>query len=136
MKPPIRWVRSAIRPGGVVAGREEKTWLRGDAGGNVEGRFDRDSLVREDETVHRITCSFHTESEETTAPSTDLLVRALDTAVVDVGEQICHLVGVGDDARRSSNWNAGFRTFGRRIPLRWRPLIAPAYGFILTGNVR
>lgn len=83
----------------VVEGWEEKTWLRADAGGIVEMRFDRGALVHEGDTVCRITNPFKTESIEVTAPFTGLLVGVLENPVVYPGNPLCHLVEVSPETQ-------------------------------------
>lgn len=81
----------------VIEGWSEKTWLRADDGGIVEMRCERGSLVREGETICRITNPFKSEATEVTAPFTGLVVGILENPVVYPGNPICHFVKVEDD---------------------------------------
>lgn len=84
----------------IVEGWGEKTWVRADAGGIVEMRFDRGSLVHEGDTICRITNPFKTDAIAMEAPFTGLLVGMLENPVVYPGNPICHIVEVDKDTRR------------------------------------
>ena len=84
----------------IVDGWGEKTWVRADAGGIVEMRFDRGALVHEGDTICRITNPFKTDAIAMEAPFTGLLVGMLENPVVYPGNPICHIVEVDDDTRR------------------------------------
>jgi predicted deacylase len=84
----------------VVEGWGEKTWVRADAGGIVEMRFDRGALVHEGETICRITNPFKTDAIAMEAPFTGLLVGMLENPVVYPGNPICHIVEIDEDTRR------------------------------------
>jgi predicted deacylase len=84
----------------VISGWDEKTWLRADDGGIVEMRYDYGDLVREGETICRITNPFKTDVTEVTAPFTGVLVGVLENPVVYPGNPLCHFVKVDDDTRR------------------------------------
>ena len=84
----------------IVDGWDEKTWIRADAGGIVEMRFDHGDVVHAGETVCRISNPFKTESVEMTAPFTGLLVGTLENPVVSPGNPICHVVELEDATRR------------------------------------
>jgi len=78
----------------VIEGWSEKTWLRADAGGIVEMHHERGDLVREGETVCRITNPFKADATVVEAPFTGLLVGLLENPVVYPGNPLCHLVKV------------------------------------------
>jgi predicted deacylase len=80
----------------VVEDWSEKTWLRADAGGLVEMHYERGDLVREGETICRITNPFKTDETLVKAPFTGLLVGILENPVVYPGNPLCHFIKVGD----------------------------------------
>ena len=80
----------------VVEGWSDKTWLRADAGGIVEMRYDRGELVHEGATICRITNPFKSEATVVEAPFTGLLVGLLENPVVYPGNPLCHFVRVDD----------------------------------------
>ncbi|AEN04512.1 succinylglutamate desuccinylase/aspartoacylase family protein [Halolamina sp.] len=84
----------------IVEGWGEKTWVRADAGGIVEMRFDHGALVHEGDTICRITNPFKTDAIAVEAPFTGLLVGMLENPVVYPGNPICHIVEVDADTRR------------------------------------
>jgi hypothetical protein len=84
----------------IVEGWGEKTWVRADAGGIVEMRFDRGALVHEGDTICRITNPFKTDAIAMEAPFTGLLVGMLENPVVYPGNPICHIVEIDEDTRR------------------------------------
>jgi hypothetical protein len=84
----------------IVDGWGEKTWVRADAGGIVEMRFDRGALVNEGDTICRITNPFKTDAIAMKAPFTGLLVGMLENPVVYPGNPICHIVEVDEETRR------------------------------------
>ncbi len=78
----------------VVAGSDEKTWLRADAGGLVEMHAVRGDVVREGDPIATIANPFKTDSVEITAPFTGLLVGTLENPLVYPGNPLCHLVEI------------------------------------------
>ncbi|MFT4964396.1 MAG: putative deacylase, partial [Halobacteriales archaeon] len=78
----------------IVEGASEKTWLRADAGGLVDMRYDRGDLVHEGETICRITNPFKSDVTVVEAPFTGLLVGVLENPVVYPGNPLCHFVKV------------------------------------------
>ncbi|MFB6298240.1 MAG: succinylglutamate desuccinylase/aspartoacylase family protein [Salinirussus sp.] len=92
----VRW------PGwrAVIEGWSEKTWLRADAGGIVEMRFGRGDLVREGETICRITNPFKSAATTVEAPFTGLVVGVLENPVVYPGNPLCHFVKIGETQER------------------------------------
>jgi predicted deacylase len=93
----VRW------PGwrAIIAGSEEKTWIRADVGGLVDVRTNYGDLVYEGETIAQITNPFQTEIKTVTAPFTGLLVGLLENPLVYPGNPLCHLVKVDDRTRRA-----------------------------------
>ena len=93
----VRW------PGwrAIIAGSEEKTWIRADVGGLVDVQTSYGDLVYEGETIARITNPFQTEITTVTAPFTGLLVGLLENPLVYPGNPLCHLVKVDDRTRRA-----------------------------------
>ncbi|GGN15503.1 succinylglutamate desuccinylase/aspartoacylase family protein [Halarchaeum nitratireducens] len=93
---PVRW------PGWrTVVSRDQKTWLRADAGGLVEMLHDRGELVREGDVVCTITNPFKTETVRVTAPFDGLLVGVLENPVVYPGNPLCHLVELDEPTIRA-----------------------------------
>lgn len=84
----------------VIEGWSEKTWLRADAGGIVEMRYERGDLVHEGETICRITNLFKTDETTVQAPFTGLLVGVLENLVVYPGNPLCHFIKVGEMQER------------------------------------
>ena len=78
----------------IVAGSNDKTWLRANAGGLVEMHHDRGSLVEAGETVCTITNPFRTNPTEITAPFTGLLIGVPENPLVYPGNPLCHLVSL------------------------------------------
>ncbi len=78
----------------VIEGWSEKTWLRADAGGIVEMRYDRGDLVHEGGTICRITNPFKSDETTVEAPFTGLLVGVLENPVVYPGNPLCHVIKV------------------------------------------
>jgi len=91
----------------VVEGWSEKTWLRADAGGIVEMHHDRGELVREGETVCRITNPFKADATVVEAPFTGLLVGVLENPVVYPGNPLCHLVEIDETQAELIEGSAG-----------------------------
>jgi predicted deacylase len=83
----------------VIEGWSEKTWLRADAGGIVEMYHDRGDLVREGETICRITNPFKSDATDVKAPFNGLVVGVLENPVVYPGNPLCHFAKV-DDMRK------------------------------------
>lgn len=79
----------------IIDEREEKTWLRADAGGIVEMHYDRGDLVHEGETICRITNPFMEDETTVEAPFTGLLVGVLENPVVYPGNPLCHFIKIG-----------------------------------------
>jgi predicted deacylase len=94
----------------IVDGWGEKTWVRADAGGIVEMRFDRGALVHEGDTICRITNPFKTDAIAMEAPFTGLLVGMLENPVVYPGNPICHIVEIDEDTRRIIESRRGGRS--------------------------
>ncbi|GGL24494.1 succinate dehydrogenase [Halarchaeum grantii] len=85
----------------TVVDRDEKTWLRADAGGIVELLHDRGDLVREGDVVATITNPFKTDTVRITAPFDGVLVGVLENPVVYPGNPLCHLVELDDASIRA-----------------------------------
>mgnify|MGYP000129703287 CR=1 FL=1 len=90
----------------------EKTWLRADAGGLVDMRYERGDLVEEGDVICRITNPFKTSTERVRAPFTGLLVGVLENPVVYPGNPLCHVVELDAGTRRAYERN------GKRSPER------------------
>ena len=80
----------------VINGWSEKTWLRADAGGIVEMLYERGELVREGETICRITNPFKADETIVTAPFTGVVVGVLENPVVYPGNPLCHFIKIGE----------------------------------------
>jgi len=85
----------------VVAGSNEKTWLRADTGGMVDMHFECGSLVHEGDAICTITSPFKNDNTRVTAPFTGVLVGILENPVVYPGNPICHLVELDERTRRA-----------------------------------
>jgi predicted deacylase len=85
----------------VIAGSDEKTWLRADAGGVAEMHHGPGSLVEEGDRVCTITNPFKTDPTAVEAPFTGLLVGILRNPLVYPGNPICHLVALDEMTMRA-----------------------------------
>ena len=83
----------------TVSGWGEKTWLRADAGGIVEMRFDRGDYVPEGEEICRITNPFGADATVVRAPFDGVLVGVLENPVVYPGNPLCHFVKVDGEVQ-------------------------------------
>ncbi|NKE35877.1 deacylase [Natronococcus sp. JC468] len=85
----------------VIDTDDEKTWLRADAGGIVDMKHGRGSLVEEGDVICTITNPFKEKDDIVTveAPFTGLIVGVLENPVVYPGNPLCHLVGLESDTR-------------------------------------
>lgn len=95
--------RSSVRwPGWrtIIAGSDEKTWIRADAGGIVDMHHDSGALVHEGDRIATITDPFKDDNEPVIAPFTGLLVGVLENPVVYPGNPLCHLVELDEPTRR------------------------------------
>ncbi len=94
----LRETESVNWPGwqAVIAEREERTWIRADAGGLMDIRVGYGDLVYEGKTIAEITNPFQTEVTEVTAPFTGLLVGVAENPLVYPGNPLCHLVRVDE----------------------------------------
>lgn len=81
----------------IVDDSDEKTWLRADAGGLVEMRYERGDLVEEGEVICRITNPFKAEAMTVEAPFVGLIVGVLENPVVYPGNPLCHFVKVDEE---------------------------------------
>jgi predicted deacylase len=84
----------------VISDRDEKTWIRADAGGIVDMHFDRGDLVHEGERICTITNPFKDDNVAIEAPFTGLLVGVLENPVVYPGNPLCHLVHLDEGTLR------------------------------------
>ena len=93
----------------VIEDREDRSWIRADAGGIVDMRVRCGDLVEEGETICRITNPFREDDEKVRvrAPFTGLLVGVLENPVVYPGNPLCHLVGLGEDTQRALRRSRG-----------------------------
>ncbi|MFB6353643.1 MAG: succinylglutamate desuccinylase/aspartoacylase family protein [Halobacteriales archaeon] len=78
----------------TIDGRDEKTWLRADAGGIVEMHHGRGALVQKDEPICTITNPFKGDPTVVRAPFTGIVVGVLENPVVYPGNPLCHFVRV------------------------------------------
>ncbi|MES3160258.1 MAG: succinylglutamate desuccinylase/aspartoacylase family protein [Halorubrum sp.] len=85
----------------VIAGADEKTWLRADAGGIVDTHFASGSLVHEGDRIATITNPFKQDAIGVEAPFTGLLIGVLENPVVYPGNPLCHLVRIDAATRRA-----------------------------------
>jgi len=90
----------------VVGGSAEKTWIRADAGGLVDMRADRGTLVYEGEAIATIADPFGATSTTVEAPFTGLLVGVAENPLVYPGNPLCHLVRVDEDTQRAIERNS------------------------------
>jgi predicted deacylase len=89
----------------TVIDAEAKTWLRADAGGLVDMRYERGDLVEEGDVICRITNPFKTSTERVRAPFTGVLVGVLENPVVSPGNPLCHVVELDAGTRRAYERN-------------------------------
>jgi len=89
----------------TVIESDGKTWLRADAGGLVDMRYERGDLVEEGDVICRITNPFKTNTERIRAPFTGLLVGVLENPVVYPGNPLCHVVELDAGTRRAYERN-------------------------------
>ncbi|WP_336038218.1 succinylglutamate desuccinylase/aspartoacylase family protein [Halobacterium yunchengense] len=93
---PVNW------PGWrTVVTRDQKTWIRADAGGLVDMHYERGDLVREGDAICTISNPFKTEVVDVPAPFTGLLVGKLENPVVYPGNPLVHLVELDERTRRA-----------------------------------
>jgi predicted deacylase len=85
----------------VVAGADEKTWLRADAGGLLEMNYERGSLVYEGDVICTVSDPFRAESECVSAPFTGLLVGVAENPLVYPGNPLVHLVELDEPILRA-----------------------------------
>ena len=83
-----------------VAGSDEKTWIRADAGGIVDMQSERGSVVHEGDRICTITSPFRNDNVAVEAPFSGLMVGVLENPVVYPGNPICHLVELDAEVRR------------------------------------
>ena len=84
----------------VIAGADEKTWIRADAGGLVEMHASRGDVVEAGEVIATIANPFKTDATEVEAPFAGLLVGVLENPLVYPGNPLCHLVQLDEQTRR------------------------------------
>jgi predicted deacylase len=84
----------------TIAGDDEKTWIRADAGGIVDMHFERGSVVHEGDRICTITNPFKDDNVAVEAPFSGLVVGVLENPVVYPGNPLCHLVELDDQVRR------------------------------------
>ncbi len=85
----------------VVAGSDEKTWLRADAGGIVDIQVTRGDVVHDGDPIALIADPFKDQTTTVTAPFTGLMLGVLENPVVYPGNPLCHLVHIDDRTRRA-----------------------------------
>ncbi|MFC4990118.1 succinylglutamate desuccinylase/aspartoacylase family protein [Saliphagus infecundisoli] len=87
----------------VIDDENDKTWLRADAGGIVDMKFESGDLVYEGDVICAITNPFKEDEdvERVEAPFTGLVVGILENPVVYPGNPLCHLVGLSEDTRKA-----------------------------------
>ncbi|MEF8894359.1 succinylglutamate desuccinylase/aspartoacylase family protein [Halodesulfurarchaeum sp.] len=84
----------------VISDKDEKTWIRADAGGIVEMHHERGDLVGEGETICRITNPFKSNQITVQAPFTGLLIGVLENPVVYPGNPLCNFVKIENSIQR------------------------------------
>ncbi len=84
----------------IVDEEREKTWIRADAGGIVEMRYDRGSLVHEGDEICRISNPFMRDTVGVPAPFTGVIVGVLENPVVYPGNPLVHFVGLDERTTR------------------------------------
>ena len=84
----------------VIAGADEKTWIRADAGGLVEMHASRGDVVEAGEQIATIANPFKTDATAVEAPFSGLLVGVLENPLVYPGNPLCHLVELDERTRR------------------------------------
>ena len=80
----------------TIEARDEKTWLRADAGGIVEMHYERGDLVNEDDSICTITNPFKGDPTIVRAPFSGIIVGVLENPVVYPGNPLCHFVRVDE----------------------------------------
>ena len=89
----------------TIAGSEEKTWIRADAGGLVDVHVEYGDMVSLGEPIVTITNPFKTEVTTVEAPFTGLLIGVLENPLVYPGNPICHLVKLDERTQRAIEHN-------------------------------
>lgn len=84
----------------IIAGSDEKTWIRADDGGMVDMHYEGGALVHEGDRIATITNPFKNDNTAVEAPFTGLLVGVLENPVVYPGNPLCHLVELDEPTRR------------------------------------
>lgn len=84
----------------VVDDDYQKTWIRADAGGIVDMRYDRGALVYEGDIICQISNPFKADPVTVPAPFTGVLVGVLENPVVYPGNPLVHLVELSDRTTR------------------------------------
>ena len=80
-----------------VSAADQKRWLRADSGGLVDMAWGPYPLVREGETICRVSNHFSREENVVEAPFTGILVGVLENPVALPGHPLCHLVGIDEE---------------------------------------
>lgn len=76
----------------IVEGWDEKTWIRANAGGIVELTHSVGDVIKEGETICKISNPFETEKTVIEAPFTGMIIGLLKNPVVYPGNPICHFI--------------------------------------------
>lgn len=76
----------------------DRRWLRADTGGLVETAWGPYPIIREGETICRITDHFRTREEVVEAPFDGLLIGVRENPVAAPGHPLCHLLKLDEDA--------------------------------------
>ena len=84
----------------IVDSTNEKTWIRADAGGIVEMRYDRGSLVHEGDEICQITNPFMGDPVSVEAPFTGVIVGVLENPVVYPGNPMVHFIELDERTTR------------------------------------
>jgi predicted deacylase len=93
----------------TVIDADGKTWLRADAGGLVDMRFQSGDFVEAGDVICTVGDPFRTEEVTVEAPFDGLLIGVLENPVVYPGNPLCHLVELDDRTRRAYEQTGGPR---------------------------
>ena len=91
----------------VVAGSDEKEWVRAGSGGLVERHANAGDLLREGDRLCTIRNPFDKTRSEVEAPRAGVVVGVRENAVVHPGGAICHFVEVPESTYREAEGDGG-----------------------------